>query len=100
MQLDRTKLKFSIGFAFGVVVVVALNYLTFSNPRWYRAADGSISMHDPTFSGFPFDMYMNGYPYSMFLAGGAVGNMAVGLAICFGLGWIATKIPGRQVPLK
>ena len=100
MTAERTKQVFSIGFTFGIVLVGVLNYLTFLHPRWYRAADGSISMHDPVFSGVPFDMYMDGYAFDMFLAGGLVGNVAVGLAICVAFGWIATKIPARKPPLK
>jgi hypothetical protein len=98
MIADRTKLVFSIGFTFGVLVSGVLNYLTFLHPRHYRAADGSFSMHDPVFSGFPFDMYMDGYPFDMLLAGGLVGNVAVGLAICVALGWLATKFPLVRLP--
>ena len=100
MIADRTKLVFSIGFAFGLIVVGVLNYLTFLHPRWYRAADGSLSMHDPVFSGFPFDMYMDGYAFDMFLAGGLVGNVVVGLAISVAFGWLATRIPARETPLQ
>ncbi len=100
MAINRTKVIFANGFTFGAIGVGALNYLTFANPRSYRAADGSFSMHDPAFSGFPFDMYMDGYVVDGFLASGLVGNVAVGLAISVALGWIATKIAQRNVPLK
>jgi len=100
MIAERTKLVFSIGFTFGIVLVGVLNYLTFLHPHHYRATDGSISMHDPVFSGFPFDMYMDGYVFDMFLAGGLIGNVLVGLAISVTLGWATTKIPARRNPLK
>ncbi len=100
MVADRTKIVFSIGFVFGAIVVAVLNYVTFLHPRWYRGPDGSLSPHDPVFSGFPFDMYMDGNQFSMFLAGGLVGNVAFGLALSSALGWIATKIPARKVPLE
>jgi len=97
---ERTKIVFSIGFLFGVLVVSILNYLTFLSPRWYRGADGSLTAHDPSFSGFSFDMYMDGYVADGFLAGGFVGNVAVGLAISVAFGWIATIISARKDPRK
>lgn len=100
MTAYRTKIVFSIGFSFGAFVVLILNYLTFIHPRWYREPDGSLNMHSPQFSGFPFDMYMDGYVVDMVLAGGFVGNVAVGLAFSVAFGWVATKIPGRKVVFK
>ena len=100
MIADKKKIIFSIGFLFGALVVSIINYLTFINPRWYREADGSLDMHSPQFSGFPFDMYMDGYVVDMVLAGGFVGNIAFGLAVSVVFGWIATKIPARKVSFK
>jgi len=100
MISDRTKLIFSIGFVFGTIVIGVVNYVTFMSPRWARGPDGTLSTHDPSFSGFPFAMYMDGYTFSMFLADGLVGNVVFGLALCTAFGWLATKIPGRKRPLK
>ena len=100
MIAQRSKIVFAIGFTFGMVVIGSLNYLTFLHPRWYPSADGSLSMHGPTVSGFPLDMYMDGYTFDMFLADGLVGNVVVGLAVSVVFGWIATKIPSPKTPLK
>lgn len=100
MIVGRTKVIFSIGFTFGAILVAVLNYLTFIYPRWYRDADGSLSMHGPKFSGFPFDMYMDGYTFDMLLPAGSIGNVFVAVLICTVFGWLATKFPGRIPPLK
>lgn len=97
---NRSKLVFATGFLFGLFLLVVVNYITFAEPRHYRGPSGVLSMHDPTFSGFPFAMYIHGNLFSSFLPDGVFGNLLFGLILSSALGWIATKIPGRKVRLK
>jgi hypothetical protein len=100
VSTNRTRLAFSIGFAFGMIVVGTVNYLTFLNPSFSRNSVGALVAHNPSYSGFPFSMYEHAYISSTLVWSGIVGNLICGLVLCLVLGWVATKIPGRNARLE
>jgi hypothetical protein len=100
MIARRANIVFSTGFLFGMIVVGTANYATFLYPSWSRNAAGSFVAHDPSYSGFPFSMYAHAYLSSSFICNGAEGNLICGLALCFAVGWSATKVAARNGRLK
>jgi hypothetical protein len=97
----RSRLAFSIGFLVGFILMGVINYVTFQEPYGLgRNSQGILTMHDPSYSGFPFAMYEHAYLDRSVLWTGVVANILSIVLLSTLFGWVATKIPTKRDKLK